>query len=58
MELREERMRFKYVCGCKQATLFTGLIQYRYCPKCYMPADATKFELMIDEAEEEETDDR
>lgn len=51
-------MRFKYVCGCKQATLFTGLIQYRYCPKCYMPADATKFELMIDEAEEEETDDR
>ena len=35
-------MEFKYVCGCKQVTLFSDMIHDRDCPQCNLPANPKK----------------
>lgn len=41
-------MHFKYICGCKQVSLFSGLLMYRDCPKCNLPADPKKMKPVVD----------
>lgn len=48
-------MQVKYVCGCKQVSLITGMLSNRYCWSCNLPMSSEKITKVLAEDKLQET---